>query len=66
MTGAAREAAEPRPLTDSQLRHFAEKGWVLQERAFTQQECAEYRAAIDRLVARDYCISETRRAANER
>lgn len=59
-------AGAPRPLTDAQLRHFAEHGWVLQEAAFTADECAEYRAAIDRLVARDYCISETRRAANER
>ena len=60
------EGEKGRPLTDEQLRHFAANGWVLQEGAFTLDECAQYRAAIDRLVARDYCISETRRAANER
>ena len=56
----------PRPLSDGQLAHFAAHGWVLQPAAFDAEECAAYRAAIDRLAERDYCVSETRRAANER
>ena len=49
------EAPEPRGLTDAQLLHFAEHGWVVQEDAFTAGECASFRAALDRLAARGYC-----------
>ena len=34
------------------LAHFAEHGWVLQPAAFDAEECAAYRAAIDRLAER--------------
>ena len=42
-------------LSDAQLRHFAERGWVVQEDAFTPAECEKFRSALDRLADREYC-----------
>ena len=45
----------PGGLSDAQLRHFSEHGWVIQRGAFTPAECAAFREALDRLAARQYC-----------
>jgi hypothetical protein len=50
-----RATQPPRELSAEQLRHFAEHGWVIQEDAFTAEECALFRQALDRLDAREYC-----------
>ena len=40
-------------LTDAQLFHFAVHGWVLQEDVFDAEECAAFRAGMDKLYASD-------------
>ena len=54
-------AQPPRELSDEQLQHFAQHGWVIQEDAFTPEECALFREALDRLDAQKYCPDCTHR-----
>eukprot|EP01051_Picozoa_sp_SAG22_P004382 SAG22_NODE_233_length_14378_cov_86.382100_3_plen_286_part_00 len=52
---AAGPAAGPVGLSAEKLQHFAEHGWVLQENAFAPKECADFRSALDRLGAANFC-----------